>query len=174
MAIGSFFADSWFRRVWIIQETVAAHKIRLVSGRWIIEWNDLYQAMEIVDRELQVSDLDLSKLRSSWKPFMCLATQQEWEKRNHRWSLFILLDNFRHAEYTLARDRLFALLGLASDGNLPEFEPDYTSPLRDILLRFSRVFISQGKGMYLLYRAGLTTSRFPSWIPDWTVERPRS
>ncbi|KAH7202459.1 hypothetical protein DER44DRAFT_669606 [Fusarium oxysporum] len=173
-AVGSFFADSWFRRAWIIQETVAAHRLRLVSGRWVVDWNDLSQAMEIVDREILVSGLDLSKLRSTWGPFMCLAAQREWEERNSRWCLLVLLENYRHARSTLARDRLFALLGLASDGNDAAFEPDYSSPLRDILLRFCRVFIRQGKGMQLLYRAGLTGNCFPSWIPDWTVERPSS
>nr|CEG03846.1 unnamed protein product [Fusarium acuminatum CS5907] len=173
-AVGSFFADSWFLRAWIIQETVAAHKLRLVSGRWVVDWNDLNQAMEIVDREVLVSGLDLSKLRSTWEPFMCLAAQREWEERNSRWCLLVLLENYRHAQSTLARDRLFALLGLASDGNDPAFEPDYSSPLKVIILRFSRVFIRQGKGMQLLYRAGLTGNCFPSWIPDWTVKRPRS
>nr|CEG04394.1 unnamed protein product [Fusarium clavum] len=173
-AVGSFFADSWFRRAWIIQETVAAHKLRLVSGRWVVDWNDLSHAMEIVDREVLVSGADFSKLRSTWGPFMCLAAQREWEERNSRWCLLVLLENYRHAQSTLARDRLFSLLGLASDGNDAAFEPDYSSPLRDILLRFARVFIRQGKGMQLLYRAGLTGNCFPSWMPDWTVERPSS
>ncbi|KAI8711210.1 hypothetical protein NCS52_01496800 [Fusarium sp. LHS14.1] len=86
----------------------------------------------------------------------------------------MLLENFRHAESTLCRDRLFSLLGLASDGNESAFEPDCESPLEDVVLKFARVFVRQGRGMQLLYRAGLSSPRFPSWIPDWTVKRPSS
>ena len=59
----------------------------------------------------------------------------------------MLLENFRYAESTLSRDRLFALLGLASDGNEPAFEPDYNSPLEQIVLKFAQVFVRQGRGM---------------------------
>lgn len=123
-SVGAVFALSWFRRVWVIQEIVAAPNVKIVCGRWIIDWNDLHLAMEIVDRQVQLSDTELSHLRPSWEPFLSLAAQREWEARHSRWSLIMLLENFRYAESTLGRDRLFALLGLASDGNEAAFEPD--------------------------------------------------
>jgi hypothetical protein len=175
-SVGAVFALSWFRRIWIIQEIVAAPNVKIVCGKWIIDWNDLHLAMEIVDRQVQLSDNDFSHLKSSWEPFLSLAAQREWEVRHHRWTLIMLLENFRYAESTLSRDRLFALLGLASDGNEAAFEPDYDSPLEGVVLKFARVFVRQGRGMQLLYRAGLShqSHRFPSWIPDWTVRRPSS
>jgi hypothetical protein len=175
-SVREVFALSWFRRVWIIQEIVAAPNVKIICGKWVIDWNDLHLAVEIIDRQVQLSDIDFSDLKSNWEPFLSLATQREWEARHHRWSLIMLLENFRYAESTLSRDRLFALLGLASDGNEAEFEPDYDSPLEDIVLKFARVFIRQGRGMQLLYHGGLShqSHRFPSWIPDWTVRRPSS
>jgi hypothetical protein len=132
--------------------------------------------MEIVERHIQLFDNDTTRLSSSWEPFMSLAAQREWEARSHRWSLSMLLEHFRYTDSTLRRDRLFAMLGLASDGNEPDFEPDYESPLETIVLRFARVFVRQGRGMQLLYRAGLheDDDKSPSWIPDWTVLRPAS
>jgi hypothetical protein len=133
----------------------------------------LFLAIETLNREIQTTDHDFSSLRRSWKPFERLAAQREWEARNHRWCLLLLLENFRYAQSTLSRDRLFALLGLASDGNDPKFEPDYDSSLEEIVLRFAQVFVRQGRGIDLLYRAGLNRSdKFASWIPDWTTERP--
>ena len=150
--------------------------MKIVCGKWIIDWNDLHLAMEIINREVQVSDDDSSHLKSSWEPFLALAAQREWEARHYRWTLMMLLENFRYVESTLSRDRLFALLGLASDGNEADFEPDYDSPLEDVVLKFARVFVRQGRGMQMLYRAGLShqSDRFPSWIPDWTVKRASS
>jgi len=67
-------------------------------------------------------------------------------------------------------------LGLASDGNDKAFDPDYESSLETIVLRCARAFIAQGRGIQLLYRAGLSLKSdvFPSWVPDWTVPRPLS
>jgi hypothetical protein len=173
-AVEKVFSSSWFQRVWIIQETVAASNVMVVYGESVIDWSDLHAAMEIVNREAQVSDDErFTRRASSWEPFLALAWQREWEAGQFRWALISLLENFRHVESTLARDRFFALLGLATDGNEAEFEPDYDSPLEAIVLRVARVFVRQGRGMQLLYRAGLNqdSHRFPSWIPDWTKSR---
>jgi len=174
--VHALFSLPFFRRVWIVQEVVAAFNVKIVCGKWTIDWSDLHLAMEIVERHIQLYDSDTTHTSSSWEPFMSLAAQREWEVRSHRWSLSMLLEHFRYTESTLKRDRLFAMLGLASDGNEPEFEPDYESPLETIVLRFARVFVRQGRGMQLLYRAGLhgDNHRFPSWIPDWTIQRPAS
>ncbi|KAL9597098.1 MAG: hypothetical protein Q9219_005381, partial [cf. Caloplaca sp. 3 TL-2023] len=172
----ALFAQPLFRRVWVIQEIVAATNVRIVCGNWIIDWSDLHCALEIVDRHFNSSDDEFAHLEPSWQPFLCLAGQREWEARRHRWSLMTLLENFRYTESTLSRDRFFALLGLASDGNEADFEPDYDSPFEAVILKFARVFIRQGRGMQLLYRAGLSrqSHRFPSWIPDWTSKRSSS
>lgn len=176
VSVKALFTLAWFRRVWIVQEVVAAYNVEIVCGKWAIDWSYLHQAMEVVDRQIQLEDADTTQLRSSWQPFLSLAAQREWEARNHRWALIMLLEHFRSTESTLTRDRLFAMLGLACDGDEPEFEPDYESPLEDILLKYARVFVRQGRGMQLIYRAGLNDKslRFPSWIPDWTVRRPNS
>jgi hypothetical protein len=172
------FTLPYFRRAWIIQEVVAAHKVKIVCGDWVIEWKDLCSVLESVDLELQIADYGerFDKLRASWEPFMKLAAQREWEARQHRWTLLKLLENFRHAESTLKRDRLVALVGLASDGNEAEFEPDYDSDFSAIVVRFAEAFVRQGRGLQLLYRAGTTDAnqdpKLPSWIPDWTSKRP--
>jgi hypothetical protein len=174
VSVRALFDLSWFRRVWIIQEVVAAPVVKIVAGKWIIDWEDLHIATEIIDREVQLSDNDFLQLKTSWEPFLSLAAQREWEARSYRWTLLMLLENFRYAESTLSRDHFFALLGLASDGNEPTFEPDYDSPIEAIVLRFGRTFVRQGRGMQLLYNAGLNhqSPRVPSWIPNWTAKVP--
>lgn len=169
----ALFNRDWFRRAWIIQEVVAAPTVSIVCGSWMIDWNDLFFAMHLIDHELQpTKHID----STSWKPFLALAEHREWEARQGRWSLFLLLEAFRHVHSSLKRDRFFSLLGLANDGHLEEFEPDYGCPFKDIVCRFARTFITQGKGIQMLYRAGISSQpdRFPSWIPNWTTTRPGS
>ena len=179
-AIKALFSLPYFRRAWIVQEVVAAPKLKIVCGKWLIDWKDFHGALEVVDREVQIAEHEDQALglRTTWEPFVKLATQREWESRQYRWSLLMLLEHFRYTEATLSRDRLFSVVGLASDGNDPDFEPDYDSPLPDIVLKFAKAFIRQGRAIQLLYRAGLPTPdskfdpKFPSWIPNWTSNRP--
>jgi hypothetical protein len=177
-SVKALFSLPYFRRAWIIQEVVAAPIVKFVCGQWLIDWKDLYAALEILDREVQIAEYEEENtdIRASWESFTKLAVQREWESRQHRWNLLMLLEHFRHAESTLSRDRLFALVGLASDGNEAEFEPDYESDFQDIVLRFAQAFVRQGRGIQLLYRAGISCSdheaQLPSWIPDWTTKRP--
>jgi hypothetical protein len=176
-SVETLFSCSWFRRAWIVQETVTAAEVRVVCGKWLIDFGDLHQAVQIVHSETQASahiSSRFQRLGASLEPFLMLATQREWELEQHRWALISLLEHFRHLESTLSRDRFFALLGLASDANEPEFAPDYDSPFEAIVIRFARVFVRQGRGMQMLHRAGLNSHshRFPSWIPDWTIKRP--
>ncbi|OCK90529.1 uncharacterized protein K441DRAFT_578728 [Cenococcum geophilum 1.58] len=171
-----FFQRPWFRRIWVIQEVVLAAGVRIICGKWNIDWNDLFSAVETIDREFRTSRNDIFRTKFAWEPFLELAKQREWEARQTRWSLIRLLESFRAAESTLRRDRLFALLGFASDGDNLAFEPSYDAPLEVIVRRYACAFIKQGKVMLLLYRAGLGSqpSRFPSWIPNWTIPRPSS
>jgi hypothetical protein len=175
-AIHTLFSNPWFRRAWVIQEVVSASSIRIICGKWLVEWNDLFGAIEIIEHEMCISK-EYSSLVSSWRQFLQLATHREREARKIRMALINLLESFRHTESTLTRDRFFSLLGFAADSENPAFEPDYTSSLETIICRFAHAFIEQGKIMLLLYRAGLETNhrsgeaRFPSWIPNWTVPK---
>lgn len=179
-SVKALFTLPYFRRAWIIQEVVAAPSVKFVCGNWLIDWKDFYAALEVLDREVDIAEYEegISDIKASWEPFVKLAVQREWEARQHRWSLLMLLEHFRYVESTLSRDRLFALVGLASDGNEAKFEPDYDSSFQDIVLRFAKAFVHQGRGIQLLYRAGISCSeserdsRFPSWVPDWTTKRP--
>ena len=81
----------------------------------------------------------------------------------------------RDFQATFARDHLFALLGIAPDGDNPALAPDYEKSLDDIVKQYARTFILRDQAIDLLYIAGQHgQTRFPSWIPDWTrVRGPR-
>lgn len=164
------FQRPWFRRAWIVQESIAARTVQFICGNWIFDWNDLHCAMEIVDRKL-----GMYAFAESWRPFMILSEHRDWEATSQRWPLLHLIQTFRYVETgKYQRDRFFALLGLAADGDDPVFEPDYDSPLEVVVRRFAQGFVEAGYGMDLLYDAGLGNqkgeSRFPSWVPHWTIE----
>lgn len=170
--VRALFSRAWFRRVWIVQEVAIAPTVKVICGKWMIEWYDLFAAMEIVDQEHEASNQDLRP----WGPFLTLAKHREWEARLKRWPLYLLLENYRHVDSSLKRDRFFALVGLAEDGYRDEFAPDYKAKFEEVVLRVAEGVLAQDQGMKLLYRAGLSaqSDRFPSWLPDWTISRPSS
>ncbi|KAI1039028.1 hypothetical protein LB503_007834 [Fusarium chuoi] len=83
--------------------------------------------------------------------------------------LFALCDR---SKATRARDHLFAVLGLSSANDNKLFRADYSSTFEEIVLRFGKAFVRRGQCIELLYQARLNiqSSRFPSWIPDWTTK----
>ncbi|KAI0103551.1 heterokaryon incompatibility protein-domain-containing protein [Daldinia grandis] len=168
--IARFSESAWFRRVWMVQEVVISPRISIVCGNWTANWNDIYRAMDLVEEEQGSS---LGAWSSSWQPFMTLSYLRVHEAHRQRYTLLTLLDTFRHVDSTLRRDRYFALIGLACGGNEEAFKPDYRKSImfEEIACRFGCDFVNDGKGMDLLYRAGLgpNSDRFPSWLPDLTV-----
>lgn len=88
-----------------------------------------------------------------------------------RLSLCNLLIVFGKSEATDPRDRLFALLGLASDGDDPSLMPNYVESIEMVFLRYSNHFVRHGDGINLLYQAvgaSKTDLSIPSWVPDCT------
>lgn len=176
--IGALFERPWFERVWIIQEVVVATSVRVVCGKWMIDWNDLLAVIEIITRESQASSTHrFSKARPTWRRFSTLARLREREAKHDRRPLLELLEDFRDSKSSIDHDRFFCLLGLAIDGNDKNFVLDYHLSFDVLVRKYAWAFIQQGKVLELLYRAGIGSRKaayFPSWIPDWTVAKPSS
>ena len=181
--IALFFERPWFSRVWIVQEVALASKVLVYCGGWKLSWDDLFEALRICiherpgfledqhpkpGRRARAASYALGILRQTYSnPYI-----------HHRYDLLQLLELCSYAESTEPRDKLFALLSLASDAGDPMLDPDYESPLEDVMLRYAQVFVERGNAMDLLYRAGTSKNSLPgcpSWIPDWTREsRPKT
>lgn len=176
--ISALFERSWFTRSWIIQEVVVATSVRVVCGKWMIDWNDLFATIQIIDRESQaLPNQVLAKAQRKFQRFLTLASLREREAQHDRRPLLELLEDFRDFEATKEHDRFFCLLGLAIDGNNPSFILDYNPRFDDVVRKYAWAFVKQGNVLDLLHRAGVgprSTEHFPSWIPDWTVTKQSS
>lgn len=180
-ACQAFMRRSWFRRVWILQEVAVAADVRIICGSWDESW-ELFESALATARDHQVLPF--------WVDFNAPDTIREasetgyksawlliWARSNYqngtRWSLLKLLELFRGTEATRARDLAFALLGLARDATDAALDPDYDSSLEEVFTRYVAFFIHEYQSLRLLSEAGLGAMphRFPSWVPDWTVEK---
>jgi hypothetical protein len=173
----SFFAMPWFRRTWIIQEYVIAKEVVFFSGQTKINSDYLYVGC----RAISALGLDLfSSYRQippdvviagqGWKSFLALGhTRAEYHNSGEKPSLLNLITRFAESESTLARDRLFAFLGLAGIAYIPELKPDYEESLMSIVCRYAKYYLQQPETQrQMLYACEVrdTLRRFPSWAPD--------
>ncbi|XXH05371.1 hypothetical protein Hte_011797 [Hypoxylon texense] len=176
-SVNKFFKRPWFQRAWIAQELVLARQVIIMCGKESAQWDDIYVAARKCFQNSQKSTTDIMKhIGRNVSAVLSLGALRlschKGEDDNRR-RLLTLIQSFHHTKATLQRDKLFALLGLASDAQDPNFNPDYASPLETIVLRYAGVFVGRGSAIELLYRAGSPSPRFPSWIPDWFTNTPK-
>jgi len=176
--INLLLSRDWFRRSWIVQELILASDVRISCGGWTLHWDDFFEALKIC-REAMQSEMNSNPeqrlILDHIDPAYALGlTRQSRLMFNdvifgRRYNLLELLDLFAYTKATRERDKLFALLGLASDCTGEAFDPDYESSMEAIVRRYANEFVRRGHAMDLLYRAGISKSYpFCSWIPFWT------
>jgi hypothetical protein len=102
----------WFKRVWIIQETVNAQVAEIVCGKEFVSASTFARIPSLLkidtnDHCKAILEIMPGLRHSSW-----------WvEKRN----LHTLLDKFRDSDATEDHDKIYALLGISSDADEPNF-----------------------------------------------------
>ncbi|KAI0544642.1 hypothetical protein F4679DRAFT_589289 [Xylaria curta] len=174
-SINGFFRRPWFRRVWVVQELVLARKVTIFCGEQEAQWSDIYKAAKICSKTAKKSTAAIMKpIAQQADTILSLGELKDsYHEKSGQCKLLALFESFQHTRATLQRDKLFAFLGLACDAHDPDLDPDYVSSLEVIIRRYGRVFVKRGCALNLLYRAGYSSDRFPSWIPDWVTDVQR-
>ncbi|KAE9369166.1 HET-domain-containing protein [Stipitochalara longipes BDJ] len=93
------------------------------------------------------------------------------EDNKIRLPLCDLLQLYGKSEATDPRDRLFAFLGLAIDGDENALRPNYDESVESIFLRYANHFVRSGNGIKVLHQSSGLSNRtlsLPTWVPDWT------
>ena len=173
-AINTVFKRPYWKRIWIVQEVAVAQKGTVICGSMEIDFDDMYQAMmfthsagigayvaEDFESLIQIGMIRKQHREGKWLP------------------LLFLLSLFRTSKATDARDKVFALLGLATGifdiGDL-YFIPDYSLSLAEVYGRVAQTLISATSQIDCLEwaRGACLTSLepelhedLPTWVPDW-------
>lgn len=96
--------------------------------------------------------------------------QPHLDKEDKR-ELLYLMNSFWHNEATDPRDKVYALLGLATDNHSESIVPNYESPVGLVYAESVRDTIIRERNLQVFsYCSGLFTPRdaaIPSWAPDW-------
>ena len=130
--LSALYRRSYFRRLWVVQELVLASTVTVLCGSKAWSWNawwSLFRGHQIgrpraddrgqVNDEFNAQDLEVTRA----------TRRKEGGAGFSLCELILTYKNFRCCE---PRDKVFALLGIASEGR--DLAVDYSQPLEVILL----------------------------------------
>ncbi|KAI0192360.1 heterokaryon incompatibility protein-domain-containing protein [Xylaria flabelliformis] len=193
-ALSQLVSLSWFSRRWVIQELVLNPNVFFFCGAISIPWLRATQLLKNFHKEgLSSHILHLYKLRETWelhnrsKPRLPSGS-----KTGTTTGIIHLLSNFYRTDCLNPRDRIYALLGIASDVVFEDYETrkkenkiliriDYTQSVKQVYHDFAPAVQQSGSNNeYLLL---LETARgfncahiseWAAWVPDWRLPIVRS
>lgn len=173
--IGKLLLREWFQRVWIIQEVVAGSKVSLICDRYKLPWETFAFVMtEIEQRGLH----DLVKQENTVPPGLVnsvlIQELRDIRHQNKALSLQILLIITLEFKASDWRDKVFALIGLASGQGHEEVTADYTKPLEDVYISTAKYLLNHNADLLIMSAAGIgrprSSLKLPSWVPDWSLD----
>ncbi|TLD16372.1 uncharacterized protein PgNI_00620 [Pyricularia grisea] len=155
--IPQLYEAPWFRRIWILQEAANARSALVMYGRQSVPSRTfavmpMLMGFEVAKGKQTVLEIMPGPLRAT-----------SWWKERH--DLELLIAKFAgHCEAGDERDKIYALLGMASDSATPKMiSPDYEVSLQAVIQRTL---------VYLLSIRGIDVdcNVVPSWKLDDLVE----
>jgi len=170
-ALGALLKRTWFTRMWIIQEVAVSREAILVCGNQDCTWADFIAAMDYAGTLL---------IPTTWNNTANFLRIFQIEQarcsaaagKTH--NLLALLSLYRSFGVTHCKDKIYALLGLASDTG-PEalaIVPNYLLGDAEVYKAVAIEILKKGLHLDLLsvpkaaWPSGV--GKLPSWVPDWT------
>ena len=172
-----------WHRIWIMQEIACAPKVILVLGLETLDWAILARLLDNEDlpdayhgpfRHVSRNEYFAT---DTFKVVQTIEHQREAIRRigtpRHESRLIDVLARFRNANATDPRDKIYGLLGLASDGL--EVHVDYSQSVQDVYVNFFHTFVNRTKDLDLICQnpwgvpnAEARSQGLPSWCPDFS------
>ena len=193
-ALNRFLDRPWFKRIWVIQEVVCANKPTIFYGGHACGWytvayflfhllqNGLaqtlvHQGMEQHRRvHSQPDGINFVPLINNFKQRAGKIASGEYLVQGERRDPITLEDALLNTQHTMAtddRDKVLALIGLATDLDLTEFDAGYQESPQQLYTRTTLHILSSSSSLDILGAAGVGFSRklsgLPSWVPDFST-----
>lgn len=162
----------WFSRVWVLQEVYVSHDPIVICGSKKLLWSSIGDVLEHIVKNAGRQNPVIRKTQLLYD----IAMYWPYDHGpDDRFPLIYLLQVARSFQASDPRDKIYALLGLASD--CTEFPaPEYSLSVEKVYKDTAEILYSQGWGLGCLMQAGLhqqSSRNMPSWVPDWSSASDR-
>lgn len=114
---------SWFERVWVIQEVAMAQRATVIYGRRSISSSVFSMIPSLLGIELSAHAQATLELMPGWLKLQSPSSQDR--------RLLTLLRRFKDSKSSLEHDRVYALIGLASD--VSDFPVYYSISFQEVI-----------------------------------------
>jgi hypothetical protein len=162
----AFFSRTFWTRIWILQELAVAREVYLFCGDRKQPLCTLFAVHKFLTSLLDISVSDalsdwyetisFSVLDSPIPKALCLSLRSR---------LLELMQLTAELDATIPQDRIFALLGLATDGDTLGIRVDYSKSLKEYLEIITREYFLSGiKFGYLTTETHPWACGSPSWV----------
>ena len=174
----------WWRRKWVIQETLVNPKIAMRFGSEIVSYIDLMHLLDQLHHfkvelvpDVRAGDPDPHELARYGLACATTIYSTRMFKKPRLGPSALLSIMLRSSSFQCAdpRDHLYAVLGLNWERQDETFivHPDYSLTVEETYTRFATQFLQQPDGdplwiLYYLAQSEDPRFKLPSWVPDWS------
>jgi hypothetical protein len=168
--IRDLISRSYFDRIWIVQEIIAATQATVLCGDCSISWTSFHQGIAVIQRCPFIQQQPSSSLLG-----ICSI-----ETQFHRGgcSMIQLLGFLDNSKFTDPRDRVYPILGLVSvyGRRYPaNFTPDYSSSVYRVYQDTAEWIIQDQDSLEILDLLNgppemRSIKGMSSWVPDFSTE----
>lgn len=176
MALSHLLRRPWFGRIWVVQETVLAKRVKLICGRKTLAWDLWVKGIQFL--LFQGLYFTLAGSSSGLIPHGILNTMVIAQFRDSKVlqleqtleSVLIHTKSFKSSD---PKDKLFAVLAMAGNTEHPALSPDYQNLAQNVFTRSTAYLITKTGAMDIIHAAGIGWERalvdLLSWVPDWSA-----
>ncbi|KAK3400811.1 heterokaryon incompatibility protein-domain-containing protein [Sordaria brevicollis] len=170
----------YWTRTWIIQEMACGKQVSILYGGLYVNWESFTCVVFLLktDKETLVMLLERSdeeQRTTIQSAIICIYTilQLKHALANEPPPpLSAILLHAGSSQALLPQDKVLGLLGLSSDADHPDLQPNNKLPVQQVYQNAMSVSLRQGS-FELLSKAGLAHRSkipdLPSWVPDFTA-----
>jgi Heterokaryon incompatibility protein (HET) len=170
------FAQDWWSRIWVIQEVAVSQLALIRCGHTSLPWMDLVRFLG----RFPIQDMprDVLELRYLRQSFQGIDAARQMVLNKLPIPLLSLLMRFRAFSSHDARDKVYALLGLAERDPMGILEhvlrSNYTTSIEYTCKATVQFCVTVNHSLDILSTAGQRIDKpdWPSWIPSWDLTHP--
>ncbi|KAK7539309.1 heterokaryon incompatibility protein-domain-containing protein [Phyllosticta citribraziliensis] len=158
--------STWFGRTWVIQEAALAREAVMMFENAEIPFDEILEVLEVEAANDPYAD---SPKRSHGKAILSKIDLHRSLLSLSNKTLMQLAYQSRASKTTIPEDKLYALVGIASDGGDFRDNMDYGKPTGSVFAELSQKFINKTRNLDLLSitSASLVSERLVSWAVQW-------
>lgn len=183
-ALSSILSRPWFRRVWILQEVIAARSAVMVCGSDIIS---MEQFLVIIREFFRAGSLESIMLHHPMQSELRQLTEtikeqlqfilnayygsgEFWFQKRYKPKLLNVLFNTRLTEASDPLDKVYGILGLTQASDSKMIRVDYETSAERLSIDVTKAIISKTQSLEILRVAaklGTESRKLPTWVPNW-------